>query len=432
MTQYMGGHTVNTLEFSGNGWNGFPEGVDGRRLQDLLSAVVCIVDDRLVLLDGDLRMQWANEAFFDLFPVHPDQIQGRSFLDLPGPTESSVTLKPFFAKVLEENAFPDGSPDDRVVFWKTGNSGFRKFLIRATRLGDGEGVPPLILLNIKADAVNHPSYAELENRLAVREQRLRKINKALKEQVVKAKKLEKELKAHAAELDRSNRELKDFTHIASHDLQEPLRKIRIFADRLVSKYAEILGEDGRDYLERMHGSAQRMSRLIEALLLYSRVTVQARPFERILLDDAVTEALSNLEPLRERVHACVSREGDLPRIEADPFQMVQLFQNLIGNAVKFHREETAPVVRIHAEKGDDCWQIFVQDNGIGFDEKHAQRIMSPFERLHPRGEYEGTGMGLAICRKIVERHGGTLTAKSVPGVGSTFVVSLPHAPLDSG
>jgi len=238
------------------------------------------------------------------------------------------------------------------------------------------------------------------------------------------------------ELRRSNRELQEFAYVASHDLQEPLRKIRTFADLLREEYREQVDEQGRHYLDRMHQAASRMSRLISDLLTFSRVATKARPFEPVALDDVLREALEDLDMLVQEAGADVQAEP-LPRIEADPMQMRQLFQNLVGNAVKFRQEGVRPEVRIRAVPPPDDTQVSieVQDNGIGFDPKYTERIFVPFQRLHTRGEYDGTGIGLAVVRRIVERHGGTITVASEEGAGTTFVVTLPRhhdAPLLPG
>ncbi len=256
-------------------------------------------------------------------------------------------------------------------------------------------------------------------------------------QGIERKRAEESLKAYAARLNQSNRELQDFAYVASHDLQEPLRKVRTFGDRLSAKYAEVLGEQGRDYLERMESAAARMQDLIDDLLELSRVTTKAQPFASVDLDEVTQDVISDLETRIDQVGGRVEVSG-LPTVEADRPQMRQLLQNLIGNALKFHREQEAPVVKIYGgsihEREEEpngrpadsrVCQILVEDNGIGFDEKHLERVFVPFQRLHGRAAYEGTGMGLAICRKVVERHGGNITAKSTPGQGTTFIVTLP-------
>lgn len=237
------------------------------------------------------------------------------------------------------------------------------------------------------------------------------------------------------ELTRSNEELQQFASIASHDLQEPLRKIQAFGNRLKEKYSEELTDQGRDYLERMQNAAQRMQALIEDLLILSRITTKAQPFVAVNLAQVTQEVLSDLEVLLQQTEGRVE-VGELPTINADPLQMRQLLQNLIGNALKFHRDEELPIVKIDAQFFGDqqpieeassanICQITVEDNGIGFDEKYLDRIFNVFQRLHGRSQYQGTGMGLAICRKIVERHGGSITAESKQGRGTKFIVTLP-------
>jgi chemotaxis family two-component system sensor kinase Cph1 len=238
------------------------------------------------------------------------------------------------------------------------------------------------------------------------------------------KKAERELQLTMEELERSNKELQDFAFIASHDLQEPLRKVQAFGDLVMRKYSHSLDEQGQDYLRRMQNAAARMQALIDGLLTYSRVATKAKPFSRIDLTLPAREALSHLELRIEAARATVEL-SELPVVEADPSQMTQLFQNLISNAVKFHRPEEPPKVRIFSRAKAGWCEIYVEDNGIGFDERHSERIFTPFERLHGRGNYDGVGMGLAICRKIAERHGGRIKARSTPSKGSTFIVTLP-------
>jgi signal transduction histidine kinase len=238
------------------------------------------------------------------------------------------------------------------------------------------------------------------------------------------------------ELERSNRELQDFAFVASHDLQEPLRKIQAFGDRLRTVQGPKFDEQGRDYLDRMSNAAERMHTLINDLLSYSRVTTKAQPFVPTDLNKVVDGVLNDLETRIEQSGGTVNI-NKLPTIDADAVQMRQLFQNLIANALKFAKSDLPPVVEVRGEvfKGDavstgrsmpEEWvRISVADNGIGFDEKYLDRIFTPFQRLHGRNDYEGTGIGLAVCRKIVERHGGSLTAESKPGEGSTFIAVLP-------
>lgn len=243
--------------------------------------------------------------------------------------------------------------------------------------------------------------------------------------------VQQELERFNEKLQKSNRELQDFAYVASHDLQEPLRKVQAFSDRLKTKYADKLEGDGLDYLERMRSAANRMQLLIQDLLTFSRVSTKARAFIPVNLEMVTREVLSDLEVKIEESGATVEFK-DLPTIDADPMQMRQMIQNLVGNALKFRQKDKAPIISIRARQVESNGngaagriQISVQDNGIGFDEKYTDKIFAVFQRLHGRTEYEGSGVGLAICRKIVERHNGDITAQSLPGDGSTFIVTLP-------
>jgi signal transduction histidine kinase len=236
-----------------------------------------------------------------------------------------------------------------------------------------------------------------------------------------------ELERSNIELQRSNGELEQFASVASHDLQEPLRKVQTFGDQLERRFGEEIPEEGLDYLRRMRSAASRMSVLIEDLLRFSRVTTRALPPEPVDLTKVAREVTSDLDAVVQETLGTVEI-GDLPTIQADPLQMRQLFQNLIANGLKFHRPGISPIVRIKpVPTGDPEMVAFqVADNGIGFEEEYAERIFRVFERLHPRDVYPGTGIGLALCRKIAERHGGTITVASVPDQGAAFTVTLPR------
>ncbi len=234
-----------------------------------------------------------------------------------------------------------------------------------------------------------------------------------------------ELNAYMTKLEQSNQALQDFASIAAHDMKEPLRKVIAFGGRLRQKYEDSLGETGNDYLHRMLNATERMQSLLAGLLDYSRVATASEPFKEVDLSDLIGEVISDLEVRIVKTGGEV-HIGTLPVISADPTQMRQLFQNLIGNALKFHKPGEKPTVQVSSvcNEGSRC-EIVVADNGTGFDEQYRESIFAPFQRFHARSEYEGTGMGLAICKKIVERHGGSITAKSTPGAGSQFIVILP-------
>lgn len=248
------------------------------------------------------------------------------------------------------------------------------------------------------------------------------------------------LQLYSEELQRSNRELEEFAFVASHDLQEPLRKIRAFGDRLLQKYSDTLGERGADYVARMHSASERMSLLINDLLSFSRVTTKRNPFARVNLNTILSKVLEDLEFALEESGGKVECSG-LPTIDADSTQIGQVFMNLISNSLKFRRPEVAPVISISFELGDHCkvdpadereWCcIYVKDNGIGFEQEYADRVFNLFQRLHGRDEYAGTGIGLALCRKIVERHGGTIRVTSEPYKGTQFSIRLPTTQITS-
>jgi PAS domain S-box-containing protein len=240
---------------------------------------------------------------------------------------------------------------------------------------------------------------------------------------------EEKLTTYAERLERSNRELEQFAFMASHDLQEPLRKIQVFGD-LLAERAETLNARELEYVGRMRNAAGRMREMVSGLLQLSRVNTQGTPFLTVNLSQVTAGALSDHVEQIEKTHGVVE-VAPLPTVTGDPLQLRQLMQNLIGNALKYHRLDEFPRVRIYAEQSAEDVKIFVQDNGIGFEQENAERIFQPFQRLVGRSQFEGSGMGLAICRKIVERHGGEINVQSKPGEGTTFIVTLPIFPAPS-
>ena len=257
--------------------------------------------------------------------------------------------------------------------------------------------------------------------------------------ITERKLYENKLTLYTTELQRSNQELEQFAYVASHDLQEPLRKIRAFGDRLSIKYGDVLTGPGLEYIQRMQQSAARMQRLIEDLLTFSRVSHNVANFERLEMSRLLEEVLDDLDAQVKRERAAV-QIGEVPAISGDRVQIKRLFQNLISNGIKFHKENETPRVEISGKimKSSEVLSeygivlptriyscIVVKDHGIGFDEQYADRIFHIFQRLHGRTAYEGTGIGLSICRKIVTNHKGSITCRSKENVGSEFIVILP-------
>ncbi len=237
--------------------------------------------------------------------------------------------------------------------------------------------------------------------------------------------LEQRVRERTIELENSNKDLEDFASIASHDMHEPLRQVIAFGDQLLEMETQ-LSPMGKECLERMQNSTLRMKKLINNLLNFSRITSKPGSFEMINFKDVVNQAIENLGMLISDKGGTVV-VGEMPTLEADLLQIRQLFQNLFSNSMKYHREGVPPVVEVKsALNPNGTWEIRIQDNGIGFEEKYAKRVFRMFERLHGLKDYDGSGIGLSICERIVTRHKGTITAESKVGEGTTFIVTLPE------
>lgn len=244
--------------------------------------------------------------------------------------------------------------------------------------------------------------------------------------VTQRKKAEAEIRQKTGALARSNQELEQFAYIASHDLQEPLRMISSFTGLLAERYRGKLGAEADEFIHFVTDGARRMQRMIQDLLEYSRVGRKEIVFESVDTEALLQQVLQNLKIAMEEGGACVTHDP-LPPVKGDALQLMGLFQNLIGNAIKFCGKEK-PVIHVSAAAGEREATFSVRDNGIGIDPQFYDRIFVLFQRLHGRGEYGGTGIGLAICKKIVERHGGKIWVESAPGKGSTFYLTLPVIP----
>jgi PAS domain S-box-containing protein len=400
--------------------------IELRESEERLRALVNSVPQLAWMAEANGHIFWYNQRWYEYTGTTPELMEGGGWQSVHDPE--------MLPRVMErwKTCLQTGIEFEMEFPLRGADGVFRWFLTRVSPLRDAQGhVIRWFGTNTDVDDLRKAREAlrdardQLEARVIERTRQLADANTGLMEQIHHRIQAEDALQALNQELQRSNRELQDFAFVASHDLQEPLRKIQAFGDLLLNQYADALGEEGRDFLIRMQKASQRMHILINDLLTFSRVTTKAMPFTPVDLNQVAAEVLEDLETRLRQTGGKVEA-GPLPTVEADPLQMRQLLQNLIGNALKFHRPDEPPVVWIGADSdGNGRVQLRVEDNGIGFDEKYLDRIFTPFQRLHSRGEYEGTGMGLAVCRKIVERHGGQITARSHPGGGATFLVTVP-------
>jgi len=360
----------------------------------LLLDIVDTVREPLLVLESDFRVRQANRAFFRTFRVAPEETIGEPLFALG---DGQWNIQPLRA-LLSDRLAGEGELFDVDVDHVFPGIGRRIMLLNARLITHGPTSPRLTLLAIE-DVT--------EIRLAARR-----------------------LAAQHRELQRSNAALSEFAFVASHDLQEPLRKILSFGERLGTSVGPLLEGNPREYLERMLSAAARMRTLISDLLAYSQTAVSKEPFIATDLAAIARDVLLDLETVIVDSRAQVD-VGELPVIEADALQMRQLLQNLLGNALKFRRKDVAPLVRVYASAVSDGFlTITVMDNGIGIKEEHRGKIFRMFERLHNRTQYDGSGMGLAICRRIAERHGGSIAVTGSTGGGTTFSVTLPVTQTD--
>jgi signal transduction histidine kinase len=372
-----------------------PDGV--RAAEELLIDIIDAVREPLLVLDPDLRVTHANRSFFRAFRVDARDTIGKVLFSIGDGQWDIPPLHALLHGLVCELLGGDENPEPQLrdvdvdhVFPRIGR---RTMLLNATLVSRGPHEPRIILLAI--------------------------------EDVTERRAAEHRLAEQRRELERSNAALEEFALIASHDLQEPLRKILSFGERLDTSVGPVLEGNARRFLDGMLGAAARMRALISDLLTYSLLTTRVRPFVSTNLADLGREVIADLEPIVADAGGRFE-VGTLPVIDADPAQMRQLLQNLLANAIKYRRKDEPSIVRLDSSSPDaEHCTITVADNGIGFNQEYSERIFKMFERLHARARYDGSGIGLAICRRVAERHGGTITASSSPGQGATFIVTLP-------
>jgi PAS domain S-box-containing protein len=358
-------------------------------VERLLLDIIDTVREPLLVLDSELRVTQTNRAFFRTFGVTPEDTIGEVLFTL-GNGQWDI---PLLHELLRERLLTESELSDFEVDHVFPGIGRKIMLLNARRVTHGPNVSPLVLLAI--------------------------------EDVTERRFNERRLAAQRLELQRSNAALNEFAFVASHDLQEPLRKILSFGERLQTSAGPLLEGNPGQYLARMLSAADRMRSLISDILTYSQIGTTRGPFAPTDLATIARDVIADLDMSIADAGARVE-VAQLPVIEANAPEIRRLLQNLLANALKFRRMDSPLVVRVNATtSGDGLLTITVTDNGIGFKEEHGEKIFRMFERLHPRGQYEGSGMGLAICRKIVERHGGGIAATSTAGQGTTFTVILP-------
>lgn len=358
-----------------------------------LSQILMSAGEGIYGIDGDGKISFINRSACEMLGYSEDELVGRPAHATIHHSHRDGSIYPLEDCPVHTAGVPI-IDNDKEVFWTK----------------SGQPIPiEFSTMAIKADDMSAGAVVTFRD-------------------ITKRRQDEQALRRYAQELKRSNAELQEFAYAASHDLQEPLRKIQAFGDRLSNKYGAEFDDTGRHYLERMVDAAGRMRQLIDDLLSYSRVNSKTTSFLPVELSAVVADVVSDLEPRIASEDAKI-RVGELPAIEADPGQMHQLFLNLIANALKFRRAGTQPSISIEGsvEVGEAgaVARIAVADNGIGFEPRHAERIFGMFERLHGREEFDGTGVGLATCRKIAERHSGELTAWGEPDAGAVFTLILP-------
>ncbi|MEN6341855.1 MAG: PAS domain S-box protein [Methanospirillum sp.] len=380
--------------------------------------------DPLVTINPDGTISDVNAATIRVTGVPRDELIGTYF--------SAYFTDPSKAKAGYETVFRDGSVTDYELEIRHRDGRVTPVLYNAAVYRDGSGAIAGIFAAARdvterkrAEEALMAAYNELDDRVKERTADLVEANRSLEREITEHKATAAELEQRSQELARSNEELQQFAYIASHDLQEPLRAISGFTELLERRYRGELDERADRYINFIINGTNQMQQVIQDLLAYSRVQTKAHEFDLIDANLALEQALRNLQvAIRDR-RASTTVDAPLPEIFADGIQITQVFQNLIGNALKFQRPGVTPEIRVSCVRERNDWIFSVADNGIGIDERHLDRIFMLFQRLHAKGEYEGTGIGLAICKRIVERHGGSIAVQSTPGVGSTFTFSIP-------
>ena len=357
-----------------------------RLLHEYAESIINTVREPLIAMDQDLRVVSASRSFYEVFKVTPKETVGQLIYDLGNKQWNIPKLRELLETILPEKA----TFDNYEVEHEFSTIGSRIMLLNARQIKRVWGKERIILLAI--------------------------------EDITERKKLEQKINQYSKELERSNVELSNFGSIVAHDLGAPLRAVSGFAGLLQKRYKEKLDAEADEYISHIVEGTGRMQHLIKDLLEYARVGTSSKPLVQVDVNIIIEKALANLMFEITESRAVITADT-LPTVSADDTRLIQLFQNLVGNALKYRTN--TPHIYISAERKDGEWLFRISDNGIGIEPRQFERIFQIFQRLHTREEYSGTGIGLAICKKIVERLGGRIWVESKPGEGSTFFFTLP-------
>jgi PAS domain S-box-containing protein len=395
-----------------------------RRITDNMQDVILQID-----LAGIIT--YASPSHHWVLGLDPESLIGQPIYTQLHPDDLSKVINTFSQSIGE----PTPPPPVIAARTRHADGTYRWMEIAGNLIYDSQGQPLSILLSSRDITARkrieqelREAHEELEQRVQTRTGELAHANEELQAEITERQRAETQLQRYTAELERSNRELQQFAYVASHDLQEPLRTVTSYMQLLQRRYRKQLDNDADEFINYAVDGALRMRELIQGLLDYSRVSTHGKPFEPVDIRAVLDRALANLKAALDESGTEIHL-GTLPVVTGDGTQMMQLFQNLIGNAIKFRRAEE-PRVEVGAKQCDGRWEFWVRDNGIGIEPQYHERIFVIFQRLHTRDCYPGTGIGLAVCKRIVERHGGCIWVESAPGRGSTFhfTIAMHSAP----